>query len=86
MRPISQPLLPPKAGYVEVEKPDGTRTYRNAKTGILIEDEVPVPTLEEQLLTTQLALAELAETQEQDTLMTQLAIAELAEEIFGGEE
>lgn len=38
---ITKPMLPPKKGYVEVEV-DGRRTYRNAETGILIDDEVPV--------------------------------------------
>lgn len=38
---ITRPTLPPKAGYVEVEV-DGIRTYRNAKTGVLIGDETPV--------------------------------------------
>lgn len=36
--PISSPKLPPKIGYVEVEI-NGERTYRNAKTGILIDQE-----------------------------------------------
>ena len=35
---ITKPQLPPKAGYVEVEV-DGRRTYKNATTGVLIEDE-----------------------------------------------
>lgn len=39
---ITKPQLPPKKGYVEVEV-DGRRTYRNAETGVLIEDEVPEP-------------------------------------------
>jgi hypothetical protein len=46
--PISRPLLPPKKGYVEVEI-DGKRTYRNADTGILIDDEVPTPTMDERV-------------------------------------
>ena len=37
---ITNPTLPPKAGYVEVEV-DGVRTYRNVETGVLIDDEVP---------------------------------------------
>lgn len=37
---ITRPTLPPKEGYVEVEI-NGVRTYRNAKTGILIENEKP---------------------------------------------
>ena len=37
---ITNPILPPKAGYVEVEV-DGVRTYRNVETGVLIDDEVP---------------------------------------------
>lgn len=36
--------LPPKRGYVEVEKTDGTRTYKNAATGVLIDDEAPAVT------------------------------------------
>ncbi|MGN1230059.1 MAG: hypothetical protein ACI4T5_10470 [Prevotella sp.] len=45
---ISKPMLPPKAGYVEVEV-DGKRTYRNVTTGTLIDDEIPdtSPTEEE---------------------------------------
>ena len=42
---ITNPMLPPKKGYVEVEV-DGKRTYRNAETGVLIDDEPePVPEL-----------------------------------------
>lgn len=37
---IVKPLLPPKAGYVEVEV-DGARTYSNAITGKLISEEEP---------------------------------------------
>lgn len=36
---ISTPKLPPKYGYVEVEVNE-KRTYKNVKTGILIDDEV----------------------------------------------
>ena len=39
---ITKPQLPPKAGYVEVEV-DGRRTYKNATTGVLIEDEQALP-------------------------------------------
>lgn len=35
---ITNPKLPPKSGYVEVEV-DGRRTYRNVNTGILIDNE-----------------------------------------------
>ena len=35
---LTNPMLPPKAGYVEVEV-NGHRTYKNITTGILIEDE-----------------------------------------------
>lgn len=35
-------MLPPKRGYVEVDV-DGFRTYRNAETGVLIDDETEVP-------------------------------------------
>ena len=42
---ISRPLLPPKAGYVEVEV-DGVRTYKNVVTGILIDNEVETPDLQ----------------------------------------
>ena len=37
---ITNPTLPPKAGYVEVEV-DGERTYRNVETGELIGQETP---------------------------------------------
>ena len=48
---ITNPMLPPKAGYIEVEA-NGHRTYRNIKTGVLIEDEMqgttdPVPTAQD---------------------------------------
>lgn len=36
--PITNAKLPPKRGYVEVEV-DGRRAYRNADTGVLIDDE-----------------------------------------------
>lgn len=39
---IVKPELPPLPGYVEVEI-DGTRTYRNIETGLLIEDEALLP-------------------------------------------
>ena len=42
---ITAPKLPPKAGYVEVEV-DGHRTYKNIVTGVLIEDETPVITVD----------------------------------------
>ena len=45
---ITKPMLPPKAGYVEVEV-DGVRTYRNVATGVLIGDEVETVTEVEQL-------------------------------------
>ncbi|MEA5039659.1 MAG: hypothetical protein VB086_07455 [Clostridiaceae bacterium] len=41
--------LVPKPGYVEIEV-NGKRTYRNAVTGILINDEVPQPSEVEVLL------------------------------------
>lgn len=37
---IVSPTLPPLPGYVEVEV-NGTRTYRNVKTGLLITEELP---------------------------------------------
>lgn len=40
---VTEALLPIKVGYVEVEAND-KRTYRNAVTGILIDDEVPKAT------------------------------------------
>lgn len=43
---LHEAMLPPKSGYVEVEV-DGKRTYRNADTGALIDDE-PSPTISEQ--------------------------------------
>ena len=46
---IHRPELPPKSGYVEVEV-DGRRTYRNVNTGVLIDDEVGVPTTEERIV------------------------------------
>ena len=45
---ISKPVLPPKKGYVEVEV-DGKRAYRNVETGVLIDDEIQMPTEMEQL-------------------------------------
>lgn len=39
---ITNPMLPPKKGYVEVEA-NGKRTYRNADTGVLIDEEVMIP-------------------------------------------
>ena len=36
--PITQPQLPPKAGYVEVEV-DGVRKYRSVSTGYLLGEE-----------------------------------------------
>ena len=39
------PELPPRSGYVEVEI-DGLRTYKNIQTGLLIEDETPVITVD----------------------------------------
>ena len=35
---ITNPTLPPKVGYVEVETPNG-RSYMNIKTCVLLEDE-----------------------------------------------
>lgn len=42
MSAITNPMLPPMQEYVEIEV-NGRRTYRNAVTGILIDDEVPQP-------------------------------------------
>ena len=42
---IITPELPPRSGYVEVEI-DGLRTYKNIQTGLLIEDETPVITVD----------------------------------------
>lgn len=39
---ITKPMLPPKRGYVEDEV-DGVRTYRNAVTGVLIDEEEAAP-------------------------------------------
>lgn len=77
---ITKPQLPPKAGYVEVEV-DGIRTYKNARTGVLIGDEPPF----DDITLTQLAIAELAEAQEAAQTANELALAELAELIIGGE-
>lgn len=46
---LNRPKLPPKRGYVEVEV-DGVRLYKNAETGVLERDEVPVPTAESDLM------------------------------------
>ena len=43
---ITRPYLPHKPGYVEVEV-DGKRTYKNAKTGVLIENETYEPTVQD---------------------------------------
>lgn len=44
---ITNPTLPPKPGYVEVEV-NGERRYQNAATGVLLEDEGPrVDTVED---------------------------------------
>lgn len=53
---ITKPKLPPKAGYVEVEV-NGKRTYKNAATGVLIEDEVQMPSTEERIAELEAALA-----------------------------
>ena len=45
---IHKPMLPPRAGYVEVEV-NGRRTYRNVKTGVLIDNEVPALTESERI-------------------------------------
>lgn len=58
---ITKPMLPPKAGYVEVEV-DGVRTYRNVQTGVLIDEEVNVPTTDERLASLEDALAQTDET------------------------
>lgn len=42
---ITKPTLQPKPGYVEVEVA-GRRTYKNITTGVLIEDETPVITVD----------------------------------------
>lgn len=57
---ITRPKLPPRKGYVEVEV-NGERTYRNVKTGLLIEEEAlipPTPTEAERLATVEQQLAE----------------------------
>ncbi len=54
---ITRPMLPPKAGYVEVEV-EGIRTYKNVKTGILINDEIPAPTVDERVTELEAQLAE----------------------------
>lgn len=45
---ITNPVLQPKLGYVEVEV-NGVRTYKNVNTGVLIDDEVETVTETEQL-------------------------------------
>ena len=52
-----RPTLPPKSGYVEVEV-DGIRTYRNVKTGLLINEETFEMTTEGRISSLQTALAE----------------------------
>ena len=42
MNMVTTPTLPPKRGYVEVDI-DGKRTYRNIKTGALIDTEPVEP-------------------------------------------
>lgn len=46
MAVISNPTLPPKAGYVEVVA-GGARTYRNVATGVLMKEEKKEPTPEQ---------------------------------------
>lgn len=46
---ITKPMLPPKAGYVEVEV-DGVRRYRNVETGELFGEET-IPTAADRLAT-----------------------------------
>lgn len=60
---ITRPTLPPKRGYVEVEV-GGRRTYRNVKTGVLIEQESTEskPTTEERLDTLEASLAQTDDT------------------------
>ena len=53
---IHKPMFPPKSGYVEVEV-EGRRTYRNVITGILIDDEVPMPTMDNCVTSLEDALA-----------------------------
>lgn len=60
---ITTPKLLPKSGYVEVEKEDGTRTYKNIETGEYIEDEVPRQTIQEQIDDLQSAVIELTYNQ-----------------------
>ena len=55
---ITKPLLPPKAGYVEVEI-NGVRKYRNVTTGEIFGQET-IPTTDERIksLESQLAQAD----------------------------
>lgn len=56
---ITELTLPPKAGYVEVII-DGEHVYKNAKTGVLLRDEVaeqPTETPEEYVTYDELASA-----------------------------
>ena len=55
---IIEHKLPPKKGYVEVEV-NGKRTYRNAETGVLIDEEAVAPTLDERVKTLEEASAAL---------------------------
>ena len=43
---IAKPILPPKAGYVEVEI-DGKRVYKNVETGEIYGQETPAPNTDE---------------------------------------
>lgn len=46
--PVTNPVLPPKSGYIEVEV-DSIRTYRNITTGQLIQEENKAPTTLEEI-------------------------------------
>ena len=64
---ITRPMLPPRAGYVEVEV-DGERVYKNAATGVLLRDETPAApadaTLVERIAALEATNAELTEALE----------------------
>lgn len=60
---IVNPKLSPKAGYVEVEKTDGTRTYMNVSTGMLVDAEKPIQPIESQIDDLQSAVIELTYNQ-----------------------
>lgn len=90
-KPISQPTLPQRAGYVEIEDDGGNRVYMkiendtDAQIAALIQQNADLSTvLDAAQTSSELALAELAEAQETTQTSNELALAELADLIAGG--